>query len=193
MRILWWLATLATLGVLVLVGIGATSGLLGYDTFVISGGSMRPAIPTGSIVVAERVDPATIEPGDIITFRRPRQPDAPVTHRVVGVEAIGELPAFRTRGDANANADPELVGPGLPISKHVFTVPYAGYVVTFAGTTLGKVLFIGVPLVWLVDPTARTVTIYRSLSDTERLTENDTITAVEVLPGFSSRVSEFFR
>ena len=58
---------------------------------------------------------------------------------------------------------------------------------------IGEFLECGVPLVWLVDPKARTVTVYRSLSDTQRLTESATITADPVLPGFSAQVSEFFQ
>ena len=58
---------------------------------------------------------------------------------------------------------------------------------------IGEFLDCGVPLVWLVDPKTRTVTVYRSLSDTMHLTEDDAITADDVLPGFSVQVSEFFR
>lgn len=58
---------------------------------------------------------------------------------------------------------------------------------------IGEFLECGVPLVWLVDPESRTVTVYRSLSDTEHFAESDTITADPVVPGFSARVSEFFR
>ena len=50
----------------------------------------------------------------------------------------------------------------------------------------------GVPQVWLVNPEERSVTIRRSLSDTQRLTGDDTITADPVLPGFSCRVAKFF-
>ncbi len=57
---------------------------------------------------------------------------------------------------------------------------------------IGEFLDCGVPLVWLVDPKAETVTIYRSLSNTERLTATDTIIADPVLPGFSAKVSDFF-
>jgi Uma2 family endonuclease len=60
------------------------------------------------------------------------------------------------------------------------------------GEKIGEFLECGVPLVWLVDPAERTVTSYRSLSRTERYTEEDTITAESVLPGFSCRVSDFF-
>jgi Uma2 family endonuclease len=60
------------------------------------------------------------------------------------------------------------------------------------GRKIGEFLENGVPMVWLVDPAHQTVTIYRSLTETERLTSKDTITAEPVLPGFSAPVSRFF-
>jgi Uma2 family endonuclease len=62
----------------------------------------------------------------------------------------------------------------------------------FVGHKIGEFLECGVPIVWLVDPAQRTVTVYRSLSNTERHTSDDTITAEPVLPGFSCTVSRFF-
>lgn len=50
-----------------------------------------------------------------------------------------------------------------------------------------------VALVWIVDPKTRTVTEYRSRQDVRILAEADEITGGDVLPGFSCRVSEFFR
>jgi Uma2 family endonuclease len=51
----------------------------------------------------------------------------------------------------------------------------------------------GIPLVWLVEPETRTVTIYRQGGTSiTRLTEQETITGDPVLPGFSCRVAEFF-
>ena len=60
------------------------------------------------------------------------------------------------------------------------------------GRKIGEYLENGVPLVWLVDPAQKTVTVYRSLSQTEQLDSNDTITAEPVLPGFSVQVRRFF-
>ncbi len=60
------------------------------------------------------------------------------------------------------------------------------------GEKIGEFLECGVPLVWVVDPAERTVTVYRSLSHTERYTADDTITAEPILPGFSCSVSRFF-
>jgi Uma2 family endonuclease len=61
---------------------------------------------------------------------------------------------------------------------------------------LRKVLFYlnnGVRIVWLVDPEDRTVTVYtpEDLNGIE-LHENDTLDGGDVLPGFSSPVSELF-
>ena len=60
------------------------------------------------------------------------------------------------------------------------------------GKKIGEFLENGVPLVWLVDPARETVTIYRSLTETQQLTSKDTITAESVLSGFSVPVSRFF-
>jgi Uma2 family endonuclease len=60
------------------------------------------------------------------------------------------------------------------------------------GQKIGEFLDCGVSLVWLVDPTRETVTVYRSLSQTEQLSPKDVITAEPILPGFSCQVSRFF-
>ncbi len=63
---------------------------------------------------------------------------------------------------------------------------------TEVGRKIGEFLECGVPLVWLVDPKAETVTVYRSLSDTQHFTAGETITADAILPGFACNVSRFF-
>ncbi|HLQ76311.1 MAG TPA: Uma2 family endonuclease [Terriglobia bacterium] len=60
------------------------------------------------------------------------------------------------------------------------------------GRKIGEYIENGVPLVWVVDPERETVTIYRSLTDTEQRTVADRITAEPVLPGFSADVRLFF-
>jgi Uma2 family endonuclease len=50
----------------------------------------------------------------------------------------------------------------------------------------------GVRLVWVVDPDARTVTVYRQPGEGRVLWEDATLTGEEVLPDFQCRVSEFF-
>jgi Uma2 family endonuclease len=60
------------------------------------------------------------------------------------------------------------------------------------GRKIGEFLENGVPLVWLVDPARETVTVYRSLTQTEQFSASDVITAEPVLPGFSAEVRRFF-
>ncbi len=50
----------------------------------------------------------------------------------------------------------------------------------------------GVRLIWIVDPAARTVTAYRSLTDVREFGEDDDLPGDDVLPGFSLRVSRLF-
>ncbi len=51
---------------------------------------------------------------------------------------------------------------------------------------------IGVQVVWVADPAARTVFAYRSLTEVREYTEKDALTGDEVLPGFSVPVASFF-
>jgi len=57
---------------------------------------------------------------------------------------------------------------------------------------VGEYLECGVPLVWLVAPREKSVTVYRSLTDTERLSADDTLKGDPVLPGFSCPVAKLF-
>ena len=50
----------------------------------------------------------------------------------------------------------------------------------------------GVELAWVVDPGNRTVTIYQAVDDIQVLTEKDSLTGGNVLPGFECRVADLF-
>jgi Uma2 family endonuclease len=52
-------------------------------------------------------------------------------------------------------------------------------------------LSVGVPLIWVVNPKTRTVRIIRPNGSPPLLTESDTLSGDDVLPGFSCRVAEF--
>ena len=70
--------------VMIVLGlIVAVPHLLGYEQYVVVSGSMEPAIPVGSLVMAKPVKPAELQVGDVIVFYTERHIDTPVTHRVV--------------------------------------------------------------------------------------------------------------
>ena len=50
----------------------------------------------------------------------------------------------------------------------------------------------GVALVWLIYPRTQTVTVYRSSTDINILTIEDTLTGGDLLPGFSVSLKEIF-
>ncbi|MCS7168692.1 MAG: Uma2 family endonuclease [Gemmatales bacterium] len=54
-------------------------------------------------------------------------------------------------------------------------------------------LHAGVHRVWLVDPQAKQVRVHRRGTDVQVLSESDTLTGDEVLPGFACVVADLFR
>ena len=50
----------------------------------------------------------------------------------------------------------------------------------------------GTRLVWVIEPVAKTVTVYRSETDITLLTREDTLTGEDVVEGFSCPVSQLF-
>ncbi|HET7325194.1 MAG TPA: signal peptidase I [Halococcus sp.] len=127
-------------------------------SYVVVSGSMTPAIGVGETVVVNDVPPAAIHDGDIITFRRGETAEIQqgqagsnlVTHRVVEIVERGDGLAFRTKGDANEEPDQKLVPADALVGRVMFTIPYIGHAIVFAGTQLGFIALIVVPLGLLV-------------------------------------------
>ncbi|MFD1562855.1 signal peptidase I [Haloarchaeobius amylolyticus] len=141
--------TVALLALLVLIVpfvIYAVPGAVGADhSFVVLSGSMSPTIETGDVVIVDETDPATIQEGDVITFAQ-SDGETPTTHRVVDVQHRDGQVAFETKGDANEEPDPAPVPSSNVLGTVLFTIPYIGYVIQFANTTLGFVLLVGLPM-----------------------------------------------
>ncbi|MCL2455299.1 MAG: signal peptidase I [Micrococcales bacterium] len=110
-------------GAALLVGV-VVPGLAGAVPYTVLTGSMAPAIPVGSLVVAAPREAVAV--GDVITFQRSRDGQV-VTHRVVGVGAStdGRL-AYTTRGDANTVADLDVVRPEQVHGVVWYHVPHLG-------------------------------------------------------------------
>ena len=148
------LALTAVCALAVMVTLALTIGprFFAYETFIVRSGSMEPAIRTGSLVIVQPVQPMQIVVGDVLTYRRPEDPDNTITHRVVEVRAAsgaagspGAAPVFRTKGDANAVVDPWEVQLQGIAWRVTLNVPLAGYVFAFTQQPLGRALFLIVP------------------------------------------------
>ena len=129
------------------LAIVAVPRILGYSALVVRGSSMGDAAPLGSVVIGRSVSPADVGVGDVILIRAEANGQAlpPVLHRVVSLEHLdGEL-VVGTKGDANASADPERYRLDRETISPLFVVPFVGYLVGFAATPAGWVLFSAIP------------------------------------------------
>lgn len=120
--------------------------LLGYQRYVVNGGSMSPAIPRGSLVYDEEVTVASLRRGDVITYVPPGG-KRPVTHRIVGIRpAEGGRRSFQTKGDANARPDARWVNLSRPVqAKASFHVPLIGWPLIAAGDREARMALLGLP------------------------------------------------
>lgn len=106
--------------------------LFGLQVYAVLSGSMEPTYHVGSLIYVKDVDPFELESGEVITFMLDENTVA--THRIVEVvpdEEDASVVRFRTKGDANENADSSLVHYKNVIGSPVFTIPQLGYVVNY--------------------------------------------------------------
>ena len=125
--------------------------LFGMQTYAVLSGSMEPAHHTGALLYVRKVDPADIQPGQVITFLLDEHTVA--THRVVEVipdpEEAG-IYRYRTKGDANEAADAGLVHCKNVLGTPVACVPYLGYVITWIQNPPGTYIAISAAAVLLL-------------------------------------------
>ena len=141
------LVALVVLLAVALVGVR----LAGIRTFTVLSGSMEPNYHVGSLIYVKKVDPAAIQPGQVITFMLDENTVA--THRVVEVVPDEDDPStlrFRTKGDANDAEDGTLVHYKNVVGTPVFTIPYLGYFSNWITHAPGKYIAITAAVVFLI-------------------------------------------
>lgn len=113
-----------------------------YQAQVVKGGSMKPTLNVGDVVIIGPVDGA-IKPGRIISYKID---DELVIHRVVSVQDG----MIQTKGDANE--DPDLQPVPISDVEGVFLcrVPYLGVLSSFVRTPVGWGVLVVLPAVLLI-------------------------------------------
>ena len=123
-------------------------GLLGYERYVLVGGSMEPTIHRGSLVFDEVVPVSELRSGDVITYVPPGRTQ-PVTHRLISVRHPKQLharPLFRTQGDNVADPDMRPFTLDKPTqARYRFSVPYLGWVFVALGTPQLRLILLVAP------------------------------------------------
>ena len=123
--------------------------LLGFERYVITGGSMTGTIDKGSIAFEKARPVEALAVGDVITYLPPAQSGVGnlVTHRIVEISpGVGGSAVLRTKGDANPDADPwtfSLTARAQPVVD--FSVPHVGYVLIALADRQTRILAIGIP------------------------------------------------
>jgi signal peptidase len=111
--------------------------LAGYRVLVVNGSSMEPTVPLGSVAFTRLHDAADVEVGDVILVNPDSDLKARFLHRVEQVRVRDGQTLARTRGDANADVDPEWVVLNHAVPTLVTSVPAIGYVMAALTTPLG--------------------------------------------------------
>jgi signal peptidase len=130
----------------------------GSFSSIVLGGSMEPTIHVGSIVIVRSIKPEDVKVGDIIAFKTG---ESKTIHRVIEKVVEGGSFYFRTKGDANEDPDPWIVKPEDVLGILYLVIPYYGYLIWFARTPFGIILFILVPAIILIVGEVRNILKYR--------------------------------
>ena len=161
------------IALLVLAGALLALPLAGYHRYVITGGSMGGAIERGSVAWAKAVPVGDLRVGDVITYEPPRGagPEGLVTHRIVAITRDGDgRREFRTKGDANAAADPwTFTLESATQARVAFHVPRAGHVLAVASDRFLRTIVVGLLALLIV-----TATFARLWRDAGRAVEGST-------------------
>ena len=110
------------------------------SAYIVTSGSMSPAIKTGSVVLSVKSN--SYRPGDVITFTTGDDKTF-ITHRIIFKNYANNT--YITSGDANNNLDRWTVNSESVKGKVLFTIPYAGYLANFAKEPYGFILLVIVP------------------------------------------------
>ena len=113
--------------------------LQNYQMFTVLSGSMEPTLNVGGVIIVEKVDPMTLQEGDIITFisNDTSLSGQVVSHRIIQVVDNNNGRMFITKGDANEDRDDAAAVPTNVIGRVIFHIPYLGYLLNFMKTRNG--------------------------------------------------------
>ncbi len=106
--------------ILVIIMVGS------FKPFVIASGSMEPNINIGDIVLMKSTSIDSVHIGDVIAYTISNRI---VVHRVVEILNESNKIYIKTKGDANKEADPELVTDKMFLGEIIYVIPKVGLII----------------------------------------------------------------
>ncbi|MFH1639866.1 MAG: signal peptidase I [Chloroflexota bacterium] len=138
----------------------AAPGFFAVKAAVVLSGSMVPTLPVGSLAFTIGAKPTDIRVGDIIAFDFGKEAAMNTSHRVVEV-IDGEDLLFRTKGDANDKADPQLVPAASICGRVIWHVPRLGRlllnIMSYIRSRMGFIVFVAIPSVIIIGSALREI------------------------------------
>jgi signal peptidase len=125
-----------TIGIIGVILVWGSTGLLGFQPSVIASGSMMPALDVGDIVITVQTSPEKIKVGDIIQYWRQGDP-APIVHRVIQIDRAGGTTYMITKGDANTAPD-DPITPTRTVGKVILIIPKLGWASIYLKTAIAN-------------------------------------------------------
>lgn len=121
--------TLITVACLAIAGIIVIPHFLGFQTTVITSGSMTGVLDRGSLMFSKPAAPSQLKTGDIITYQPPvtSGTSALVTHRIISIKQMHSQTIFATKGDANPAADDWQFTLENPVQRYETGLPWIGF------------------------------------------------------------------
>ena len=132
---------LGTLGITV-----AASAIFGHKIVAIESSAMEPTLSDGDLVVARQVQPADIDPGELMTFSEPETGES-ITRRVRAIVETGDEVVFETKADALETVERFSLPADGQVAEPRRKIPLVGYL---AELPLGVALLTVIAVVGLV-------------------------------------------
>ncbi len=124
--------------------------LFGVRAYAVLSDSMSATdFDAGDIVFVRTVDPASLKPGDIISFKSTDLDSHGdiITHKIRALTTdINGNPGFITYGTTTNADDTQIVSYSHVVGKYIFALPNLGKVLAFLKTPVGYLLFIFLPV-----------------------------------------------
>jgi signal peptidase I len=139
--------------------------LNGFRIFVITSGSMEPAIKSGSLIITQ--PQARYHQGQVITYYAEKSPNSAsqedladkasvnnnfvlVTHRIVSSLIVNGQRNYITQGDANTYPDKISVGQNHVVGRVWLVIPFVGRFLSWIYSKIGFYFLVLLPVSWII-------------------------------------------
>lgn len=141
-----FIAFIVAVALLLIVSVFPIPG--NYKVMTVLSGSMEPTIKMGSVVVIKPQEEYKV--GDVITFGSYSKTKPPITHRIYQIKEVNGKKVYITKGDANNAPDNREVKEKDILGRVIFSVPYFGYLASFAQKPYGFATLIIIPAILVI-------------------------------------------